>query len=488
MYFYITKQNPLFKAGANTFFGSSFFIFLIRFFPLLANLLVIIFFSRLLDASVYGVYLNFWIQLSVLNPIACLGIHVLILTYAPGQIVALTRKVKPVYYIVFLGWLLLISSVFAFFRYQATGISWWIPLFFLFVYSLSLLLEYVLIAFKKYSVLIFLSTSYAVCYGLLHWSFLQGSISLDTLFLSLAVLISIKLCLYGAIVIRSISREEASEVLITFSSIRSLWMHLGLYDVAQMVFRWLDKFIISILLTAHLSAVYFNGSIDIPFLSVILGAVGSAALIQLAGKKSEDNGHTIFISNYSSRLLSAVVFPVFFFFLFFSEELFVVLLSAKYLPSVPIFIVSIFTMPLYAYHLTAILQNKHKGSIINKGMLLDLVIALSLMYPFYLMFGLPGVALSIVVSSYVQAVFYIYHTGKVLNVPILRLLPVANWLVKLIVFSLLFITIHYLLDEYYSQQIVLFLGGGIAGIITIVSLIVELRLSKQKYGDALSRT
>jgi hypothetical protein len=110
------------------------------------------------------------------------------------------------------------------------------------------------------------------------------------------------------------------------------------------------------------------------------------------------------------------------------------------------------------------------------------------MYPFYLMLGLPGVALSIVVSSYVQAAFYMYHTGKVLNVPILSLLPVANWVVKLFVFFLLFITIHYLLDKYYSEQIVLFLGGGIAGIVTIVSLIIELRLSKQKYGDAFSRT
>lgn len=476
-------------AGSHTFFSNSFFIFVTRFFPLLANLLVIIFFSRLLDASVYGAYQNFWIQLYLLNPIACMGVHVLIVTYAPPQLAGIIKKIKPVHFFLFFGWLTLVSAVFAFFRWQASGITWFIPFFFLLSYAASLIAESVLIAFKKFGALIFISTSYALCYGLLHWFFLKGSFDAGRLFGLLALLIFFKLCLYGFIAWKSIYKEAAdTPANYSFQSIRSLWAHLGLYDVSQMVFRWADKFIISLLLAQHLSAIYFNGSIDIPFLSVILGAVGSAALIQLAANKNADTSeYTIAISNYSSRILSSIVFPLFFFFLFFSKELFTVILSDKYLPSVPVFSVAILTMPLYAYHLTAILQNRHKGVIINIGALLDLVIALALMYPLYRLLGLPGVALSIVISSYVQAVFYLYHTGRVLKVKVMRLLPLTNWLIKLIVFFLLFITIHYLLSEYFSEQIVLFLGGSIAVVAVAVSLVAELRISKRKYGNALSR-
>lgn len=477
------------KAATNTFFGSSFFIFMTRFFPLLANTLVIIFFSRHLDAGTYGTYQNFWIGLYLLNPIACLGVHVLILTYKPSFIAGMLKALKPKHYLGFLGWILLVSAVFAFFRNEEQGLTWFLPFAFLIVYALSLILESILIAFRKFGLLITMSISYATAYLVLHWAFLQKTIGVAELFFMLCMLIAVKLCIYAIAVYTSIKNTDADTGNYTFKDIRSLWMHLGLYDVSQMVFRWVDKFIISILLTEQLSAVYFNGSIDIPFISVILGAVGSAALMQLANKKEEGNKeHTLFVSNYSSRILSAVVFPLFFFFFFFSEELFVVLLSEKYRASVSVFVMAILTMPLYAYHLTAILQNRHKGGIINLGAILDLMLALSLMYPLYQLLGLPGVALSCVISSYLQAGFYLYHTAKVLQVSVWQLLPLRNWSIKLIVFFVLFISIHYLLKLYFPQSFVLILGGVFVAAVTVASLLMELKASKKKYGDELART
>jgi len=227
----------------------------------------------------------------------------------------------------------------------------------------------------------------------------------------------------------------------------------------------MDKYIISLFLSAELSAIYFNGSVDIPFLSVILGAAGSASLIQMAYNKEDEDKHAVQLANYSSRLLSSVVFPLYFFFLFFSKELFIVLLSSKYLPSVPVFTMSILTIPLYAYHLTSILQNRHKGATINKGAILDLVLALALMYPLYKLIGLPGVALSCVVSSYVQACYYLIETSGLLKVKVSKLIPLNNWSIKLIVFSTVFIAIHYLLGLFFPYQKVLFLG--IAAVIII---------------------
>src|SRR5690606_6739987 len=111
------------------------------------------------------------------------------------------------------------------------------------------------------------------------------------------------------------------------SDIRSLWVHIGIYDVLQRVFTWVDKFVISLLFSAGISAMYFNGTFDIPFLPLLLGAVSGAALMQMAAsaKQSENKG-AIIIANQAARLLSAVVFPLFFFLFLFRQELFTVLL------------------------------------------------------------------------------------------------------------------------------------------------------------------
>ncbi len=468
------------EAKTNSFFSNSLLIFLIRFFPLLATTLVLIFFSRELDTVTYGAYQNFWTQLFVLNSISCLGIHVVIITYPLSFVAGVLKTLSNKFYLGFMLWLIAISSVYAYMRHSATGINWLVPQCFLIVSCLSLIVEAVLVTARKFTLLILGNVIYAIVFGWLHWRFLQHEIELNDLFYYLLLFIAAKLLVTGIVALLEVRKQKTSPDESSLANVRSLWMHMGFYDVSQMTFKWLDKAIVSVLLTEQLSAIYFNGAVDVPFLSLILGAAGSAVLIQLAHNKINDKeDEAVFLANHSARILSAIIFPLFFFFMFFSRELFNIILSEKYLASVPIFMVSILTMPLFAYHLTAILQNRHKGATINKGAILDLLIALVLMYPLYQLIGLAGVALSCVISSYVQAGFYLYHTSKELNISILKLVPVANWLVKLIVFACLFIVIHYLLTIYFEQHFVLFLGMGATAATALIALAVELKASKR---------
>ncbi|MGN6567043.1 MAG: hypothetical protein ACTHJ0_03770, partial [Flavipsychrobacter sp.] len=85
----------------NALFSNSLFIFLTRFFPSLASTIVLIIFSRNLDESTYGLYQNFWIQLNVLFPIACFGIHVLLITYSPAVMVRLMTSLQAKHYIIY---------------------------------------------------------------------------------------------------------------------------------------------------------------------------------------------------------------------------------------------------------------------------------------------------------------------------------------------------------------------------------------------------
>lgn len=465
----------------NSFVANSLLIFLVRFFPLLATTLVLIFFSRQLDTATYGAYQNFWTQLFVLNSLACIGIHVVVVTYSIDFIASVLKRLQPKHYTGYIIWLLIVSSVYAYLRHNATSIAWLVPQCFLIVSCLSLIAEAILVTARKFVLLIIGNVIYAVIFLFLHWQFLQHAIELNELFLYLLLFVAGKLLVTGIVAYAQISKHPAIEGNNhSLTAVRSLWMYMGFYDVSQMTFKWMDKAIISILLSEELSAIYFNGSVDIPFLSLILGAAGSAVLIQLAHLKHTDaKEHAIYLANYSARILSSLVFPLFFFFLFFSKELFIVVFSEKYLRSVPVFLVSILTMPLFAYHLTAILQNRHKGKIINKGAIIDFIIALSLMYPLYRLLGLPGVALSCVISSYIQAGYYLHHTAKELEISIFKLVPIGNWLIKLIIFACLFIGIHYVLGLYFTRQFVLFLGLGSVLIVALLSLWIEFRTSKR---------
>jgi O-antigen/teichoic acid export membrane protein len=468
------------QARRDSFSGNALLIFLIRFFPSLANVLVIIYFSRHLPQEVYGAYQNFWVQLIVFSTIACVGFQAFIITYTPAFILSLIASLKSKHYYLFSGWVLSISAVFAALQLADGELPFLTSFSLILFYSLSVVAEALLISFKSYKWLFAVNKVYTVMFIILHLAFAGGMYGFEQLFLYLLALTILRFLLLLSTARNVIAAYTAPHTEpVDFTKVRSLWLHIGLYDVSQMLFRWIDKFVISLLFAREVSALYFNGSIDIPFLPLLLGAAASAALMQMAGAKDADKTiDTIKLLHHSSRILSSIVFPSFFFLLVFRYELFGVLLSEKYLAAVPIFLISILALPLRAYSFTTVLQNRHKGAIINKGALGDLAIACVLMYPGYLLLGLPGIALSFVLSSYLQAVYYLYHTASILNVPVLSLVPMGNWIIKTIVFAFLFIAFHYFTASFFNAQIVLLSGMLLTAMSIAVCLWLEYKATR----------
>lgn len=478
-------MKHLLQAKSNSLFSNSLFIFLIRFFPSLANVLVVILFSRALDRESYGAYQSFWTHLIVLSAIACMGIQSFSLTYPAGTIRLLLRKAGYAFYTSVCIWMILSGVVFAALHHGTFNVGWYIPVLYLLIYALSVIAESVLIVFRRYSSLVVISLLHTTVFCILHLLLLKGMINWDGLFLGLLITGAVRMAIY-MLFLRTAIGDGSEETSLDrpATDYISLWLHLGIYDITQVLFRWIDKAIIVFFVGEEFFAIYYNGSIDIPFLPLLLGAVAGAGLMRLAEIKSGDEKRSaLVLVNRTGRLLSCVVFPLFFFFAVFRYELFSVVLSAKYLLAVPIFLVSVTAMPLRAYGFTTLLQNHHKGSVINAGAIGDLLLACALMYPLYLMFGLPGVALSFVISSYLQAVFYLYHTSKLLDVSIAALIPVKNWLVKFIVFGCSFIVFHYVADQYFEPLIVLLWGGILAVLTILASLWIEYK-NTLHYGDA----
>lgn len=474
--------------NSNGLVSNSFFIFLIRFFPSLATLLVLIFFSRHLSQQEYGSYQNFWVQLYLLGALATLGIPAFVLTYNPAFIKYLFRKLSTGSFIMIALWIVLISAAFGILRYVESNMEWYISTGIFLVYVFNAISESILIVCKRFRFLLLLNVGYTFVFLLLHYGYLKDLFTISELFLSLLFFGGVRLMI-SAVATRVRLKDISGMVheQYTIADIRSLWLHIGIYDAFNRFVTWIDKFVVSIIFSASVSAVYFNATFDIPFLPLLLGAVGGAALMQMSGiNKDAGNKGLVLVSNQTARLLSSIVFPLFFFLFVYRYELFTVILTSKYADSVPIFAVTVFIVPLRAYNFTTILQNRHKGRIINTGALLDAAIAFGLLYPLYKQFGLLGIALSFVISSYSQAVYYIYQTSKVLKVSVLSLIPFRNWVFKLIVFSFLFITSYFIFSHYFNDSIVLLLGGIIMVISLVMTLYLEYRSPAKKYGATIS--
>ncbi|OSZ78567.1 hypothetical protein CAP35_10045 [Chitinophagaceae bacterium IBVUCB1] len=479
-----------------TFIGNSIFLFLTRFFPTLATLLVMIYFSHYLSFDLYGVYNKFWVALYLISTIAALGIQNFLVTYSPSVVASLIKTLTTRHKLYLLGWICLMGLIFAIVQNQAMLLSLpfndafesmrndtaliWLPFSFFIVYVLGIMIESVLMVFKNRVVLIWVNAVYSAVFCWLHYLFVQQETnSMDTLFLYLLLLAAGKLLVYLVAYYFDMKKQAISPVA-NVQRIRNLWAHMAFYDVSQMVFRWVDKFVLSMVLSAGLFAVYFNGSVDIPFLPLLLGAVGSSGLMQLAYDNREEA--PVQIQNKTGRILSCIVFPAFFFFLLFRSEFIELTFSVQYLDAVPIFLMSIMVLPLRAYKFTTILQHKHMGRIINIGAVLDMAIAGGLAYPLYLKFGLRGIALSFVISTYIQSAYYLYHTSKALQVSVIKLLPILNWVIKLIVFGIVFIGFRYLLPHSISKEITLISGIVFTMLVMLVAFLAELKAIKRIYG------
>ncbi|PSK95130.1 hypothetical protein [Taibaiella chishuiensis] len=458
-------------------FGNSFRIFAIRLFSTLASLVVMVFFSHQLSQEDNGQYLGFIVNLTITSTLAGLGIGLLLFTYTGDELRYLVRSIRPRYYYAYLALLLLIAGVFAGLTCgspAALARSGYIPFLFFIAYTAGVLLESVLMVAKQFKLLLLSGFLYALLYVGVSLMAYDKGFSMDRLLLWLLPVVYGKLLLLLWAAFSFLRRPPVGDPA-SFKSKKtfSLWLHLGFYDLSNMLIQWLDKFIVSLLLTAGTAAVYINGTVNIPFVPLALSAVSNATLMQLSyttGRREKAA-----LMRQAGRLLSCIAYPVFFFLLFFRAEFITVAFSDKYAGAIPIFLCSVLILPVRAYSNTTILQNYHRGRLINIGVVLDYIVAIAIMYPLYRWLGLAGIALSFVLSTYVQVIFYLYFSARLLGQPMTQLVPLKNWIGKLLGFGLLGFGLYHFLHGLLTPFYLLVAGCSVMGLVSVVLLRYEMK-------------
>jgi O-antigen/teichoic acid export membrane protein len=435
-----------------------------------------IYFSHQLEPKYYGVYQNFWVQLSIASSIGGLGLGLLIFTYPPETLRHLIQKLRPKFYLGYALLLIIIGIAFMLLRYHSFSDIFqkgYLSFLFFLCYTLSLLLESFVIIIKKYRLLTITSLLYSLAFvGSALFTYYNG-FRLETFIACLLPFLVLRTLILFFPFYTFIKEKAQGKIMKAgMGSAMSLWIHLGFYDLATMLVIWIDKFIISLIANEETAAVYFNGSFAIPFLPIILSAVSSATLMQLT--QSASAAEKTRLMQQAGKVLSCAAYPLFFFLLVYRKEFVLTVFSDQYAASIPIFLCSILILPVRAYSNTIILQNLQKGKIMNAGVVLDFVTAVVLFYPLYRWIGLSGVALSFVISTYVQSLFYLYHSARLLHVPMLSLVPLKNWIIKAVFFGVLTATLHALLQHMKALNS-LMISAIICGIMAAVILKIEMK-------------
>lgn len=455
-------MNVMRKPGVSmsaTLLGNSAYIFLIRFFPALASVAALVWLARHTSPAYYGRYQSFWVQWQVVQVFACLGLPTLVLSYPATLVNGVLRGIRWQQAAFPVVWAVVLSIGFGVLQQQINSPfqPWQTSCFLLLSVPVAILEAYALLG-RQFRPVALISVAYAGVFGLTH-AFLVGNLlSSEQLMGGLLAGNVLRLAALLQLATRHYHHMRGAPPML-IHTVRSLWVHTALNEVVQVLFRWADKFALNFLLPAALFALYFNGTLDVPFLPLLLGAAGSALLLHF-GEPHLPDTERVATLKAAATWLGAIVLPLFFFLLFFRYELFGVLFAHRYDAAVPLFLVSGLVLPLRAYNFTALLQHKGRGRIITTGALLDLLLAFVLVYPLYRILGLAGVALAFVVSTYCQAGYYLVHTARLLDLSWPSLLPWRAWLGQLAGFGGAFFLLHTVLAWLFTEQLALLVGGG----------------------------
>lgn len=419
-----------------TFFRNTISLFAIRTVVAISSIIAMIWLARILPREQYAAYQFVIVCSSLCTAIGSLGIGSVVFNYSDlgfrNFLKGLSTKGKLYYALL----LLVLSSVFTciihfsgHFIYEP-GIVGPYLLFVFVVFSFAL--EQILLIGRGRKWVLFVNFCFALLWLGAHYMSVDGkNFSLKQFIGIWVVLLLAKIIALLGIYNHKTSQPSADEPDIRAS--KKAWWQLGFYEVFQLIVRQLDKLIVPYLSSASAAAAYYNGRIEIPLLPALLSSVRSAALLRLTHSNNDTNSIKKTIQQAFSTL-SSVGIPLVIFGVTFSKTLIDTVFTEKYADTVPIFIGTLLILPAqYCISLSYVLQYKDRADIINKGAIGDLILTLVLVYPLYQAFGSLGIVLSVLISTYIQSIYYLVKASASIRIQILQLLPLKDYFVKIVV-------------------------------------------------------
>jgi O-antigen/teichoic acid export membrane protein len=409
-------------------------LFLGRIMPLLSLFLITIIYSRQLNYADYGTFQSVWMYANIVNVVISFGFSSLLLSTNLSFLflfIRNNRKVIILFYVIL--WIAGLTCFYLLAKNFDASLKIWLIVFMV-IQNIITVAESLLLKRRKEKISFIINLFYSLIFFGCHLYVLLTNYVLTNLIISLCAVSVLKL----AAILSVPAKNENYEPVADEKQFLKHWGFLGINEILGVISKWIDKVFLLYLLTASDFAVFFNGSFEIPLFGLLISVAGSFMLIEFsANLQFKTKILALFKESFS--MLSSIVFPLFFFLFFFREEIFSFVFKNKYNDSVPIFAISIFILPLRINNYSVILQCFSQGKKVMLGSLIDIIIAFTLMLILYPIMGSRGIVLSIVISTYCQVMYYLWHSAKILQIKIYQLLPVQKLVAKFLILLILYL-------------------------------------------------
>lgn len=446
-----------------------FWLFLGRVFPVLVLFLISVIYSRKLNYNDYGTFQSVWMYANIVNVIISFGLSAVILSTNLNFLFSFIKNNRKKLGIFYLSLWIVGLTVFFFFAKNFNTPLKFLLIAFIVIQNISTVIETLLIKRQGEKISFSINFIYSILFFGWHIYILLTTYSLYSLVAGITILSVLKLI---AMILVPVKKEQYEEVQ-DEKHFLTHWSYLGMYDVLGVIAKWIDKIFLLYLLTTADFAVFFNGSFEIPLFGLLISVTGSFLLIEISGN-TQLTDKIIKLFRESFNLLSGIVFPLFLFLFFFRKELFSLAFNDKYNASLPIFVISIFVLPLRINSYSVILQCFGHGKKILSGALLDIGIAIILMFVLYPLIGTRGIALAIVLSTYCQMIYYLWHSAKILNTSIFQILPLQKLAIKFLIMLALYVVLFFILSGI-ELKLKLFIAAIFTAIIVSVGMMKYLK-------------
>ncbi len=408
------------------------------FIKLFCQIIVLIIFAKHLSVDDYGLYQTVWMYVNIISVILLFGLPSFMLSVSDDELANWIKANKKKIWS-FCG-LVLVSSFFYLFLFDKL-FNFQIKislLLFVIVQSISIITDNYLIKKGKEYFLLQLNIAFNILYALFQLYILFFSYNLLLLICATILLYTLKIILQKIFLgkINTIPSPNGNQ------NISKQLFYLGINDTVGMIFKWIDKWVVLLMLSVSQFSVYYNATYEIPVFTIMVSAAASLLLVQMAKDKSDEKIKQVF--NESIKFFSTIVLPTFCLFLLFHKEIFQLLFGDKYASGASVFLISIFIIPIRLTSFTTILQVNNKSNIILKGAIFDMLLAIIFMFLLYPIFKLNGLALACVLSTYFQVGYYLYHSAESLHTSIVSLLPIKKLVITLVNSLIIMATVFFL--------------------------------------------
>jgi len=191
------------------------------------------------------------------------------------------------------------------------------------------------------------------------------------------------------------------------STILKVSIPFGMASMIGAISLQLDKFLVSSFGTTEQFAIYINGAMEIPLISVLTGSISAVLIGEMSKNLKEDKyDNALNLFRLSANKTALIIFPVMLFFLYNAQVFMILLYSDKYVLSAYPFIIYLFLLPIRIVVFGSVLIAMGKGKVILYRSIVELILNLILSIFMFKIFGYLGIAIATVLVTYIWSVPY----------------------------------------------------------------------------------